>query len=119
MIMFLYSFCTSIALAVFSFSNGSSVAGDSLNLTCVMAVVAGLSGTPRIEWRRPDGDIVTESDSIRLVGPIVEGTFSATLLLQFTPLMASHAGQYSCHATITGPGGSQSSLATEDVRLQR
>ena len=84
-----------------------------------MRLTAGLSGAPGIEWRRSDGSIVDKSNSIMFEGPTVEGSFSVTLVLQFSPLLASHAGQYSCHARIDGPNRFEIAIATENVYVQR
>ena len=75
-------------------------AGQFLSLTCRVDVVEYLTVDPQVEWRQPHGSAVTNTGnpSIRQ-GVEVMGRVS-TLNVSFSPLLTSHAGEYTCFAII-------------------
>ena len=61
--------------------SGGTTAGANFNLSCS---VSGATVTPKIGWVRPNNAVHNNS------------------LLQFTPLRASHGGNYTCNVVMTG-----------------
>ena len=73
---------------------GSSTAGDSYTLKCS---VSGTSDPASYQWfGPPNGESITNSAS-RMVF-----SNSSLTLLEFSPLQASHAGVYTCRASVGG-----------------
>ena len=78
-------------------------AGQFLSLTCRVDVVEYLTVDPQVEWRQPDGSVVTNTgnpsirDSVEVMGRI------SILNESFSPLLTSHAGEYQCRAFIAIP----------------
>ena len=78
-------------------------AGQCLSLTCRVDVVEYLTVDIQVEWRQPDGSMVSSTGSPSIIdGVEVMGRVS-TLNVSFSPLLTSHAGEYQCLASITIP----------------
>jgi len=79
-------------------------AGQSYTLTCTVTPQGGLAGTPTVQWRGPSG-----SDHITTGGDF---TVSSTppYTLTINPLRQSHAGEYTCKATIGSTVGSSAAV---------
>ena len=83
-------------------------AGQFLSLTCRVDVVEYLTVNPQVEWRQPDGSVITNTgnpsikDSVEVMGRVL------ILNVSFHPLLTSHAGEYQCMASITLPSVPQS-----------
>ena len=87
-------FCLFSIVGVTITTIGSPTAGDSYTLKCS---VSGTSGPASYQWfGPPNGDSITNSSS-----RIVFSNSSLTLL-EFSPLQVSHAGVYTCRATVNG-----------------
>ena len=69
-------------------------AGQSYTFTCAVTPQGRLTGTPTVKWRR-----LGSSDPITTGGDI---TVSSTppYTLTINPLRQSHAGEYTCNASI-------------------
>ena len=77
--------------------------GQQYTLTCNVTVASG-SGTPTVQWVGPGSS-----------APIATGgdfTVSSTApyTLTINPLRQSHAGQYTCQATVGGDTGTGSTI---------
>ena len=70
-------------------SSGSNTAGESYSLECTVTVT-GSTDQPIITWLDPMDNIITS-------GVVTTGSMST---LTFNPLAASHAGTYTCRATL-------------------
>ena len=70
-------------------------AGQFLSLTCRVDVVEHLTVNPQVEWRQPDGSVVTNSGN-----PSAMFYNNLTLNSYFSSLLTSHAGEYWCEASI-------------------
>ena len=70
-------------------------AGQFLSLTCRVDVVEYLTVDPQVEWRQPDGSVVTNTGN-----PSAMFYNNLTLNLNFSSLLTSHAGEYWCQANI-------------------
>ena len=92
-------FCTVLVSIT---ASGNPTLGQSYTLTCNVSVVSGVTGTPTVQWVGPGSS-----------APIVTGgdfTVSSTspYTLTINPLRQSHAGQYTCQATVGGDTGTAS-----------
>ena len=77
---------------------GSTVAGNTYSLVCsVTEDVAGLTGSPSVQWIGPDG-----STAVSTTGSMSNQT-SSSLTLTFQPLTTSSGGLYTCLATLPSP----------------
>ena len=81
---------------------GNPTLGQQYTLTCNVSVASGVTGTPTVQWMGPSSSapIVTGGDFT------VSSTSSYTLTIN--PLRPSHAGQYTCQATVGGDTGTAS-----------
>ena len=86
-------------------SAAATVAGQFLSLTCKVDVVEYLTVNPQVEWRQPDGSVVTNSGN-----PSVMFYNNLTLNKFFSSLLTSHAGEYWCDASINLTSENQSVL---------
>ena len=78
-------------------------AGQFLSLTCRVDVVEYLTENPQVEWRQPDGSVVTNTGNPSIRHRVEVMGKVSTLNVSFSPLLTSHAGEYQCRATITIP----------------
>ena len=83
-------------------AGGNPTLGQSYTLTCDVSVTSGVTGTPTVQWVGPGSS-----------APIAAGgdfTVSSTspYTLTINPLRQSHAGQYTCRATVNGDTGTAS-----------
>ena len=71
------------------------MAGNIVTLTCTVTLPSGVTDTPVFQWEGPGGVTPTPEDSM------TNGqTVSSDLIL--TAITTSHAGQYTCTATLSG-----------------
>ena len=81
-------------------SGGTSTAGETFSLECVVETVEGVrSEDISIVWMGPDGS-EPSGDSIEIGGLTTEGTVTRGRLV-FSPLHTSDRGQYTCTGRIT------------------
>ena len=83
-------------------AGGNPTLGQPYTLTCNVSVASGVTGTPTVQWVGPGSS-----------APIVTGgdfTVSSTppYTLTINTLRPSHAGQYTCQATVGGDTGTAS-----------
>ena len=85
-------------------AGGNPTLGQQYTLTCNVSVASGVTGTPTVQWMRPGNStpIVTGGDFT------VSSTSPYTLTIN--PLRQSHAGQYTCQATVGGDTGTGSTI---------
>ena len=83
-------------------AGGSPTLGQQYTLTCNVIVASGVTGTPTVQWVGPGNStpITTGRDFA------VSSTPPYTLTIN--PLRPSHAGQYTCQATVGGNNGTAS-----------
>ena len=80
-------------------SDGTSTAGETFSLECVVETVEGVrSEDISIVWMGPDGSELS-GDSIGIGGLTTEGTVTSGRLV-FSPLHTSDRGQYTCTGRI-------------------
>ena len=80
-------------------AGGSPTLGQSYTLTCNVSVASGVTGTPVVQWVGPGSSapITTGGDFT------VSNTSPYNLIIN--PLRQSHAGRYTCQATVGGDTG--------------
>ena len=79
-------------------AGGNPTLGLSYTLTCNVNVASGVTGNPTVLWMRA-GD----SASITTGGGFtVSNTSTTSYTLTINPLRQSHAGRYTCQATVGG-----------------
>ena len=85
-------------------AGGNPMLGQQYTLTCNVSVASGVTSTPVVQWMGPGSS-----------APIATGghfTVSSTppYTLTINPLRQSHAGQYTCQATVGSDTGAGSIL---------
>ena len=82
----------------------------------------GLETQPQIGWLSPEGETLTSAGGLTVGRQQVAGNPSrlTTYMVQFSPLLTSHGGMYTCQATISSPYGTiqQTEMTTQNVSVQ-
>ena len=87
------------AVSLSTSAEGSSVAGESYRIYCMVRAPTGLSILPEITWITPSGmEIHGEVNST-----VVGGSVVVTSTLTFIPLLTSQSGVYMCQASVQSP----------------
>ena len=82
--------------------SGSMVAGSEFTLTCVITeVIPGLTNMPSAMWLGINSEPVTSGNGITLTTS--RNDTSATAILNFNPLKASHGIVYTCIGNLVTP----------------
>lgn len=77
-----------------------NTAGHLYNLTCTSTVIGNLVVSQTLEWLIDEQPISNSSD---IMVKLQASGVTSSLILMFTPLSSSHAGQYTCRARIDIP----------------
>ena len=77
-------------------TEGTGVAGSPYSIMCTVTKLTALLATPAITWVNPSGIVLSGQTNSTQVGSV--SVFSVTV--QFTPLLASSAGMYTCEASL-------------------
>ena len=82
-------------------TSGNSTVGETYTLNCTAVIATGLPGNPTVslDWLGPSGAAVDSGDGIN-VG--TQGTTN-TRTLTFNSVRLTHAGTYTCRATLSTP----------------
>ena len=83
------------ALNVSIVSNGNPVAGELFQLVCIAEVKEGIYTTPILTWKNSTANGIMNDFDIT-VGPATANS----LPFEFRTLRSSHAGEYTCEATL-------------------
>ncbi len=98
------------------------VAGDSFTLLCSVTIPHGITTEPQLAWLSPDGNVVSSEGEVTVDNQPIIGNPSRliTYIIQFSPLMTSHAGTYTCLVTLISPFGTIEVSATrsENISVQ-
>ena len=94
---------------------GTPTAGETFSLTCSVTLQDGgpLTEDLIVQWEAPVD--ISMDDKIQVVTGDSTGT--RTSVLQFTPVLTSHGGQYTCKATTTT--GADMATATLTVQSEK
>lgn len=87
--------------------DGTSTAGQTFTLLCRVILPDGLTTQPQIVWLSPEEDVLTSEGELTVGNQLLIGNPSrvTTYVAQFSPLLTSHGGAYTCQATISSPFG--------------
>jgi hypothetical protein len=78
--------------------------GQSYNMDCTgHKTVSGLMNQPSPQWLMPSGTPLSPSSDVQLQGPRNVGLSSSELVALFPTLRTSHAGNYTCQASLSSP----------------
>ena len=87
-------------------AGGNPTLGQSYTLACNVNVASGVNGTPTVQWMR-SGNSTPISNGGDF---IVTNTSTTSYILTINPLRQSHAGRYTCQATVSGDTGTGSTI---------
>ena len=101
---------------------GTPDAGTSFTLLCSITIPRGVTTEPQIVWLSPAGNPMSSEGDVTVGNQPIIGNPSrlTTYIIQFSPLMTSHAGIYTCLVTLTSPFGTIEATATrsDNVTVQ-
>ena len=93
-------FCFLGALKVtFIRDGGAPTAGQSWNLTCT-AIFNGIRGSPTIQWLDSNSNPISNNSNFTVENMIMVNDSAYERTLVFSSVRTSHAGQYTCQATL-------------------
>lgn len=93
--------------------SGGSRAGQILTLICSVTVVEGLVLPPHVEFVNASNGAV-QHQTVQVGNSSTEGRVT-TLTLQFSPLITSSGGEYTCRATIDIPQALIQNVSSEST----
>ena len=97
--------------------------GGSFTLLCSITIPSGITTEPQIAWLSSEGNVLSSEGDVTVGNQPIVGNPSrlTTYIIQFSPLMTSHAGTYTCLVTLTSPFGTieVSADRSENVSIQR
>ena len=80
------------------------ILGQSYSMDCTgHKTVSDLINQPSPQWLTPSGTPLSSSSDIQLQGPRNVGLSSSELVALFPTLRTSHAGNYTCQASLSSP----------------
>jgi hypothetical protein len=87
--------------------DGAPVAGQTFALLCRVVLPDGLPTRPSIAWYSPQGNVLMSEGELTVGNQQVIGSPSrvSTYAIQFSPVLTSHGGTYTCRATVSSPRG--------------
>ena len=97
-----------IGVHIIIFSSSSDITtpilGQSYSMDCTgHKTVSGLVNQPSPQWFTPSRTPLTSSSDVQLQGPRNVGFLSSELVALFPALHTSHAGNYTCQASLSSP----------------
>ena len=98
-------------------TEGSSVAGESLVLTCAITKIENIAGSVTVQWIGPDGSQVMSGGAITVGAPTTSGAVTRASL-QFGTLYTSDGGQYTCRGDLVSSDSTYTAIAIQDVIVQ-
>ena len=98
-------------------TEGSSIAGEPLTLTCSVTRVNNVTGNIVLQWIGPAGAQLTSNGTVTVGIPITSGA-TTTINIHFPALYTSNAGQYTCQGELVSSDIMYTVLALQDVIVQ-
>ena len=103
-------------------TSGVSIAGQIYSLLCRVTAPEGLTSEPQVRWISPQGNTLSTGGELIVGNQPVIGNPSrlTTYSIQFSPLLTSHGGEYTCQATVSSPYQTvqQSTARTANLSVQ-
>ena len=82
--------------------DSSPILGQSYSMDCVgHKTISGLMNLPSPQWLTPTGHLLSSNNDTQLRGPSSVGLSSSELVARFPTLCTSHAGSYTCRASLS------------------
>ena len=101
---------------------GTPVAGKTFTLFCRVILPDGLTAEPQISWLSPQGRVLVSEGELIVGNQVVIGNPSrlTTYMVQFSPVLTSHGGTYTCQTTVSSPYGTieQSVTRAQNVTVE-
>ena len=99
-----------------TFDDGSTIAGQTFTLFCRIVLPEGLTTEPLVAWLSPEEEVLISEGELTVGNQQVVGNPSRliTYMAQFSPVLTSHAGIYTCQVTVTSPYGTIRQSVTSD-----
>ena len=98
-------------------SSGNATAGELFTLICSITRVMNITGDVILQWIGPDGTQVVSRSPLRVGVPLTSGA-TTSISLQFTTLLTSHGGEYTCRGNLVSQGIMYTISALQDVIVQ-
>ena len=98
-------------------TEGSSIAGEPLTLTCSVTRVDNVTGNVVLQWIGPDGAPLTSNETVTVGVPTTSGA-TTTISIHFSTLYTSNAGQYTCQGELISSDVMYTVLALQDIIVQ-
>ena len=98
-------------------SDGSTIIGENLTLTCHAIRTENVTGDVNLQWIGPDNEQVVTTELVAIGVPTTSGA-TTSRLLQFTNLHTSNGGQYTCLCELISDGKTLSVSVAFDVIVQ-
>ena len=96
---------------------GTGTVGESYSLECTVTVTGSTDQPPTITWLDDDVEIPSSDPAITVLGTSgSDGSYSSRLI--FNRLAVSHAGTYTCRATLDSDMDSASTTITVHVQSE-
>ncbi len=98
-------------------SDGSTIIGGNLTLTCRAIRAENVTGDINLQWIGPGDEQVVTTEFVAIGAPTTSGA-TTYRHLQFTNLHTSNGGQYTCLCELISNGEMLSVSVTSDVIVQ-
>ena len=90
------------------------LAGSPFTLTCIVELTDVNLSPPDVVWLGPDGSELTNSSQVSLHAPVTK-SLTTQLIVEFSPMVASHAGKYDCFAQLINE---ETAIVSESIAVQ-
>lgn len=98
---------------VTSMTEGETIAGQQYRIFCTVTFPLGLTNPITVQWYDSNG-IISSGNGITVGRDLLSAT-NLTSSITFSPLRASHGGQFSCRAIITSSAPPYSLSRSVDI----
>ena len=112
--MFLMTAFLYTALSVDVVRDALGLAGFPFTLTCIVTLTNVSLSPPDVAWLGPDGRELTNSTQISVYAPVTENV-TTLLMLEFLPMLTSHAGKYGCYVELVNE---ETAFVEESIAVQ-
>lgn len=84
-----------------------------------MVLPEGLTTVPQVAWLSPNGEVLMSEGELTVGNQQAVGNPSrlTTYMAQFSPVLTSHAGVYTCQATVSSAYGTIQQTVTSEHNM--